>query len=85
MVEADRLRQPTGDLAEATASIDALAKGGEPTGSYVYARFFNPTVARYERALAALEGAEASVAFASGMAALTAVLLAGSAASSATR
>jgi methionine-gamma-lyase len=67
---------PTGDLAEATASIDALAKGGEPTGSYVYARFFNPTVARYEKALAALEGAEASVAFASGMAALTAVLLA---------
>jgi cystathionine beta-lyase/cystathionine gamma-synthase len=67
---------PTGDLAAATASIDSLGKGGEPTGSFVYARFFNPTVARYEKALAALEGAEASVAFASGMAALTAVLLA---------
>ena len=51
-------------------------KGGAPTGSFVYARFHNPTVARYETALAALEGAEASVAFASGMAALTAVLLA---------
>lgn len=67
---------PTGPLAEATASIDRMAQGGEPSGSFVYARFHNPTVARYERALAALEGAEAAVAFSSGMAALTAVLLA---------
>lgn len=67
---------PTGPLDEATASIDAMAKGGAPTGSFIYGRFHNPTVARYEAALAALEGAEASVAFASGMAALTAVLLA---------
>ncbi len=67
---------PTGPLAEATASIDRMAKGGEPSGSSVYARFHNPTVARYERALASLEGAEAAVAFSSGMAALTATLLA---------
>ena len=67
---------PTGPLADATASIDRMAKGGDPTGSPVYARFHNPTVARYERALASLEGAEAAVAFSSGMAALTAVLLA---------
>jgi methionine-gamma-lyase len=67
---------PTGDLAEATASIESMGKGGHPTGSFVYARFHNPTVARYEGALAALEGAEAVVAFSSGMAALTAVLLA---------
>ena len=67
---------PTGDLDSATASIDSLGKGGEPTGSSIYARFHNPTVARYEKALAKLEGAEAAVAFASGMAALTAVLLA---------
>lgn len=67
---------PTGPLAEATASIDAMAKGGDPSGSPVYARFHNPTVARYERALASLEGAEAAVAFSSGMAALTALLLA---------
>lgn len=67
---------PTGPLAEATASIDAMARGGEPTGSSVYARFHNPTVARYEKALAALEGAEAAVAFSSGMAALSATLLA---------
>src|SRR5512143_3041113 len=67
---------PTGDLTAATASIDSLGKGGTPTGSFIYARFHNPTVARYEAALAALEGAEAAVAFAAGMAALTAVLLA---------
>jgi cystathionine beta-lyase/cystathionine gamma-synthase len=67
---------PTGPLDEATASIDAIGRGEPPTGSFIYARFHNPTVARYERALASLEGAEASVAFASGMAALTAVLLA---------
>lgn len=67
---------PTGPLDEATASIDAMGKGGAPTGSSIYARFHNPTVARYEAALAALEGAEAAVAFASGMAAFTAVLLA---------
>src|SRR5512135_3033566 len=67
---------PTGDLATATASIEAMGKGGHPTGSFIYARFHNPTVARYEAALASLEGAEASVAFASGMAALTAALLA---------
>lgn len=42
----------------------------------VYARLWNPTVARFEDALAELEHAEASVAFASGMAAMTAVILA---------
>jgi cystathionine beta-lyase/cystathionine gamma-synthase len=68
---------PTGPLEEATASIDAMTNGGKPTGSFIYARMHNPTVARYEEALASLEGAEAAVAFASGMAALTAVLLAG--------
>jgi cystathionine beta-lyase/cystathionine gamma-synthase len=67
---------PTGHLDDATASIDAMAKGGAPTGSFIYGRFHNPGVARYEGALALLEGAEAAVAFASGMAALTAVLLA---------
>jgi methionine-gamma-lyase len=67
---------PTGDLEAAGASIDSMGKGGPPTGSSIYARFHNPTVDRYEGALASLEGAEACVAFASGMAALTATLLA---------
>lgn len=67
---------PVADLEAATQSLDALAAGGEPTGSSVYARLHNPTVARFETALAALEGGAGAVAFASGMAALTAVLLA---------
>jgi cystathionine beta-lyase/cystathionine gamma-synthase len=67
---------PTGPLEEAAASMGALSRGEVPSGSFIYARLHNPTVARYEGALATLEGAEAAVAFASGMAALTAVLLA---------
>jgi methionine-gamma-lyase len=67
---------PIGDLEGAMASMDAIGKGLPPTGSFIYARFHNPTVARYEAALATLEGAEAAVAFSSGMAALTAALLA---------
>lgn len=67
---------PLRDLDAASASLDALAAGGEPLGSPVYARLHNPTVARFEAALAELEGAESAVAFGSGMAALTAVLLA---------
>jgi methionine-gamma-lyase len=42
----------------------------------IYARLHNPTVGRAERALAELEGTETAVAFASGMAAMTAALLA---------
>jgi methionine-gamma-lyase len=59
-------------------SYEALATGGRPIdgGSHVYARLWNPTVARFESALAQLEGADAAVAFSSGMAAMTAAILA---------
>lgn len=59
-------------------SYEAMAAGGTPhaEGGAVYARLWNPTVARFESALARLERAEAAVAFSSGMAALTAALLA---------
>ncbi|WP_082538165.1 PLP-dependent aspartate aminotransferase family protein [Angustibacter sp. Root456] len=58
-------------------SYEAMATGGRPTaGGNVYARLWNPTVARFEDALADLEGTSDAVAFGSGMAALTAVLLA---------
>ncbi len=67
---------PFTDLDAATQSLDALVAGAATASNGVYARLHNPTVARFEVALAQLEGAEASVAFASGMAALTAVLLA---------
>lgn len=43
---------------------------------FIYTRYANPTVAEAEERLAALEGAEGAVAFASGMAAITASLLA---------
>ncbi len=42
---------------------------------FVYTRWGNPTVAQLERKLAVLEGAEDCVAFASGMAAITALFL----------
>lgn len=67
---------PFTDLAAATRSFDELVEGRAEAENPIYARLHNPTVARFEEALAALEGAEASVAFGSGMAAFTAVLLA---------
>ncbi|MEU9774746.1 MULTISPECIES: PLP-dependent transferase [unclassified Streptomyces] len=68
---------PSYDAAAEAARIDAFAEtGARLDGPPVYARLDNPTTARFETALAALEGTEAAVAFASGMAALTAVLLA---------
>ena len=67
---------PLPDLAEGVAALDALAAGAATATSPVYARLHNPTVHRVERALAELDAAEEAVAFASGMAALTATLLA---------
>lgn len=68
---------PCRDSRAEAARLDAFAATGElPAGQPVYARLDNPTTARFETALARLEGAGAAVAFASGMAALTAVLLA---------
>ncbi|MFJ6900886.1 trans-sulfuration enzyme family protein [Streptomyces hokutonensis] len=68
---------PSYDSRGEAARIDAFATtGAEPDGPPVYGRLGNPTVARFETALAHLEGTDSAVAFASGMAALTAVLLA---------
>ncbi|MEU4196493.1 PLP-dependent aspartate aminotransferase family protein [Kribbella sp. NPDC026611] len=58
-------------------AYDVLANGHAPAGgSLVYQRLWNPTVARFEDALAELEHTDGAVAFGSGMAALTACLLA---------
>ena len=54
---------------------EQLDRGFEQ-GGYVYTRFANPTTAAFERAVALLEGADAAVAFSSGMAALHAAVLA---------
>jgi methionine-gamma-lyase len=67
---------PFTDLDQATASYDALVAGAETADNPIYARLLNPTVARFERGIAELEETAAAVAFSSGMAALTAVLLA---------
>jgi len=56
------------------ADLDAVF-AGEADG-YVYSRYGNPTVAAFEQAVAALEGAQEAVAFSSGMAAVHAALLA---------
>ncbi|MFF2654873.1 trans-sulfuration enzyme family protein [Streptomyces sp. NPDC058045] len=67
---------PSYDSRGEAARIDAFAAdGAEPDGPPVYGRLGNPTVARFESGLARLEGTDSAVAFASGMAALTAVLL----------
>ena len=58
------------------ASMDALMEGDFGAPNPVYARLHNPTVAGFEEALARLEGAEGAVAFATGMAAISAVVLA---------
>jgi methionine-gamma-lyase len=68
---------PLASLAAATADLDRMCDGaGDPTYSPIYARVHNPTVARWEQGIAALEHADAAVAFGSGMAAVTATLLA---------
>lgn len=69
---------PLADVESGGDAYEALATGGRPIpgSSLVYSRLWNPTVARFEDALAELEDAEEAVAFASGMAALTACLIA---------
>ncbi|MBI5898734.1 MAG: O-succinylhomoserine sulfhydrylase [Rhodocyclales bacterium] len=56
------------------AEAAARFSGAEPGN--VYARFTNPTVTVFQERLAALEGAEACVAMASGMAAILATVMA---------
>ncbi|WP_433012506.1 trans-sulfuration enzyme family protein [Kribbella sp. CA-294648] len=68
---------PLPGVSSGGASYDALALGNGPDGgSLVYQRLWNPNVARFEEAMAELEYCEGAVAFGSGMAALSAALLA---------
>jgi methionine-gamma-lyase len=69
---------PLPDIELGGDSYESMAAGGHPLaeGGNVYARLWNPTVARFEEALATLEGTDEAVAFSSGMAAITATLLA---------
>ena len=58
---------------ENAAEAAAKFSGAEPGN--IYSRFTNPTVAMFEKRLAALEGAERAVATSSGMAAIMAVAM----------
>ncbi len=55
-------------------SAEARFTGDDP--GFIYARYGNPTVATFEDRIAALEGAEAAFATASGMAAVNAAMMA---------
>jgi methionine-gamma-lyase len=72
---------PLPDIEIGGACYEALATGGLPVpgGTHVYQRLWNPTTGRFEQALAELEHCEQAVAFASGMAAISACLLAAAA------
>jgi len=84
-VRAGQLRTPLQEHAEAlflTSSFvfanaaQAAARFAGREEGYVYSRFGNPTVAMFEARLAALEGAPACLATASGMSAILALALA---------
>ena len=62
-----------GHVYESAEECERRFAGDEP--GFLYARFSNPTVAMFEARMAALEGAEAARATASGMAAVTAALV----------
>ncbi|MFX1680794.1 aminotransferase class I/II-fold pyridoxal phosphate-dependent enzyme [Mitsuaria sp. CC2] len=55
------------------SAADAARKFSGAASGHVYSRFSNPTVQAFERRIAAMERAEAAVAFASGMAAIVAM------------
>ncbi len=62
-----------GHVYDTAAECEARFKGTSP--GFLYARFSNPTVSMFEQRMAAFEGAEAARATATGMAAVTAVML----------
>jgi O-succinylhomoserine sulfhydrylase len=57
------------------SAAEAAARFSGAEAGNIYARFTNPSVAMFEERLAALEGAERGVAFASGMAAILATVM----------
>src|SRR5947209_4698751 len=84
LVHAGTLRSSFGETSEAlfltqgyvydsSASAEKRFKNEEP--GYQYSRFANPTVHMFEQRMAALEGAQAARATASGMAAVTVALM----------
>ena len=62
-----------GYLYDTMEAAEARFKGDAP--GFIYSRYSNPTVSMFEKRMALLEGAEASRATSSGMAAVTAALM----------
>jgi O-succinylhomoserine sulfhydrylase len=84
LVHEGALRSEFGETSEALfltqghvydSAEDCEARFADADPGFIYARFSNPTVAMFEARMAALEGAEAARATASGMAAVTAAIL----------
>lgn len=84
LVHAGTVRSPFGETSEAlfltsgfvydrAETAEARFRGEEP--GYTYSRLGNPTVRMFEERMAALEGSEDAAATASGMAAITALLM----------
>lgn len=67
---------PSRDTRAEAERLDVLGTGERDGGMPVYGRLGNPTISRFESALAELEGTESAVAFSTGMAAVSACLLA---------
>ncbi len=85
LVHGGTTRSPFGEMSEALfltqsfayptmEAAEARFKGDDP--GFIYSRFSNPTVAMFEQRMCLLEGAEAARATASGMAAVSAAMLA---------
>ena len=56
-------------------AIDEILQSGIKRGKYVYSRFSNPTLTALELKMAAVEGGDAAVSFATGMGAISAIML----------
>lgn len=67
---------PSPDSRGQALLLEEFAAGAPSAGHSIYARIENPTVARFQAAIADLEQCSSGVAFASGMAAMSACLLA---------
>ncbi len=84
LVQAGVLRSPFGETSEALfltqgyvypSAEECEARFAGKTPGYVYSRYSNPTISMFESRMAALEGAEAARATATGMAAVTTALM----------
>jgi cystathionine gamma-synthase len=72
-----RVDQETGSVAppiHLSTTFERKASDGQPSHGYSYIRDHNPTQTRLEEALATIDSGEAALAFASGMAAASALL-----------